>query len=461
MLFIKLLSAIASLFAVYPLMKLARKDEVNIFDLIILFHTIFYCLIPLFSDYSAFQWLKGFSFEDDIIFRISLYYTISIAFLLIADVFWTKHYKYRKSILNITYYIRILPQLEVSWVFLALLFINLIISWVWYLPQASYFDTFSEFTKTQGYALKSPLFLLYGAVFTFCFSISLLLYLKENLSFKNNAVLVFTLLGFALLLLFMPRRIMLFYMIVSLIITYSIKRNYFTKKKIAWFIVILFVILKIYFPFYNVMRRTAVDIDSSNFATSLIHIIEDTNSRFESKKESAAETSEGRALNLYYALYRIIKYDKSPSNGKLFVAAIDHALPKFVNPNKGNGTEIILEKKMFVNTDQADSILILAYGEFGLFVGTVYSFLLFVLIISIHALFEKINSVFSHNFSMIAFLLVVYLISFSWNVEGKLDGCFASFVHLAIMSIILMLLGRFNIIGNKKYLNSNESPLYI
>ena len=243
---------------------------------------------------------------------------------------------------------------------------------------------------------------------------------------------------------------MLFYMIVSLIITYSIRRNYFTKKKIVWLIVILLVIFKIYFPFYNVMRRTAVNIDSSNFSTSLIHIIEDTNRRFESKKESAAETSEGRALNLYYSLYRIIKYDKSPSNGKLFIAAIDHALPKFVNPNKGNGTEIILEKKMLIKTDLADSILLLAYGEFGLVVGTVYSFLLFILIIYIHVFFDKINSVFFQNSSIITFLLVVYLISFSWNVEGKLDGCFASFVHLAIMSIVLMLFGRLNIIGNKK-----------
>lgn len=450
MLFIKLLSAIASLFALYPLIKLAKKDEINIFDLIILFHTIFFCFIPLFSDYSAFEWLKGFSFEDNIIFRVFIFYIISMAFLLRADVFWTRHYKYSRSILNITYYIKKLPRIEVSWIFLVILFINLIISWVWYLPQASYFDTFSEYTKSQGYVVKSSLYLLYGAIFTLCFSFSLLLYLKENLSLKKNIIILFTLLGFALLLLFMPRRIMLFYIIVSLIITYSIKRHFFTKKKIAWIIVVLLVIFKIYFPFYNVMRRTTVKIDSSNFTTSLLYIIEDTNSRFDSKKGSASETSEGRALNLYYALYRIIKYDKTPSNGKLLIAAIDHALPKFVNPNKGSGTEIILQKKMFSKKDQADSILILAYGEFGLLIGAFYSFLLFILIIFIYVLFEKINFIFNKDASIIAFLQVVYLISFSWNVEGKLDAYFASFVHLAILSIILMLLVRFNIIEYKK-----------
>ena len=39
MLFLKFLSIIASLFAIYPILKFIRKDEVNIFDFIILFHT--------------------------------------------------------------------------------------------------------------------------------------------------------------------------------------------------------------------------------------------------------------------------------------------------------------------------------------------------------------------------------------------------------------------------------------
>ena len=45
------------------------------------------------------------------------------------------------------------------------------------------------------------------------------------------------------------------------------------------------------------MRRTNVQIDSNNFISSLLHVIEDTNNRFDSTKEDAAETSEGRALN--------------------------------------------------------------------------------------------------------------------------------------------------------------------
>ena len=449
MLFLKLLSVFASLFALYPISKFIRKDEINIFDLIILFHTIFFCLIPIVSADSAFLWLENFNFEDSVIFRLFIYYILTIFLILRIDVFWTNNYKSKKSIINITYYIRSLPPIEVTWVFLGILVVNLLISWLWYLPQASYMETFNEFSKMQGHTSKSPLYLLYNSIFTLCFSFSLLLCLKEKLSKKKTIILLLTLVGFVLLLFFLPRRIMLFYLVLSLIFTYSVKRRFFTKKNLICICSILFLILTIYFPFYNVMRRTNINIDSNNFTSSLIHIIKDTNSRYDSHKKSAVENSEGRALNLYYALYRIIKYDKSPSNGRLFLAAIDYAIPKYINPNKGSGTPKILEKKMQCKTDQADSILLLAYGDFGLFVGAFYAFLLFVMIIYIHVVLDRINLMFFNKDSIVGILLIVYLISFAWNVEAALDGRFASFIHLIIISIILILLNKFNVIGFK------------
>ena len=100
---------------------------------------------------------------------------------------------------------------------------------------------------------------------------------------------------------------------------------------------------------------------------------------------------------------------------------------------------------MLCKTDQADSILLLAYGDFGLIVGSFYSFLLFIFVVFIHIFFERINLKINHN-STIGVLLVVYLISLSWNVEGKLDGVFASFIHLGIMSILLIASSKLNIV---------------
>lgn len=195
------------------------------------------------------------------------------------------------------------------------------------------------------------------------------------------------------------------------------------------------------------MRRVDVRFDSNNFTTSILQIIDETKTEFNSNKEYATETSEGRALNLYYALYRIIKYDKSPSDGKLFVAAVDHALPKLINPNKGLGTAVILENKMQCkNKDQADSILLLSYGDFGLYVGAFYSLLLFILVIFAHVLIQEFSIACFNIKTTLDILLILNLIKFAWNVEGTLDGVFASFIHLIIMSILLFVLSRLDII---------------
>lgn len=439
---------IASLFCIYPLSKFIRKDEINIFDLIILFHTLFFCFVPIVSDYSDFKWLQGFFFEEGIIFRVFIFYTIFITCFFITDLFWTKHYKYRNSIINITYYIKTRPQIHVSWFFLFFLFVNLIISWVWYLPKESILENLQEYSKSQGF-IRSPLYLFYGSIFILCFSFSLYLYLKEKLPLKKANILLIILVGFVLILLFLPRRALLFYLILSLIITYSIKRDFFSKKKIVMICVIVFMIFKIYFPFYNIMRSSDVKFDSNNFTTSLLQTVENAKNDFDSKKDAAARTSEGRALNLYYALYRIIKYDKFPNNGELFIIAIDHALPKLINPNKGKGTEEMLQEKMLCKTDQADSILLLAYADFGLFIGAFYAFLLFILLIWIHWFIHIISISFFNYGSIISILLIVNLLSISWNVETKLDAYFASIVTLPIMAIFLMLLSRFQIVGYK------------
>lgn len=448
MFLLKFLMFIASLFAIYPLSKFIRKDEINIFDLIILFHTLFFCFVPIVSDYSDFQWLQGFFFEEGIIFRVFIFYTIFITCFLIIDLFWTKHYKYRNSIINITYFIKTRPQIHVSWFFLLFLFVNLIISWVWYLPKASIFENLQEYSKTQGF-INSPLFLFYGSIFILCFSFTLIIFLKEKLSPSKANILLFILIGFALIMIFFSRRKMLFYLILSFMVIYSIKRDFFSKKKIIMIFGLLCIIYKIYFPFYNVMRRSDVKFDRNNFTTSLIQTVKNAKNDFNSKKDAAATSSEGRALNLYYALYRIIKYDKLPNNGELFFIAIDHALPKLINPNKGNGTEVMLQEKMLCKTDQADSVLLLAYADFGLFVGGFYAFLLFALLIWIHWFIHVISISYFNYGSTISILLIINLISISWNVETKLDAYFASLVVLPIMAILLMLLSRFKIVGYK------------
>ena len=240
---------------------------------------------------------------------------------------------------------------------------------------------------------------------------------------------------------------MIAYLIIFFLILYSINRNFFSLKKLLWLCLCVVLILKFYFPFYNVLRFSVGNFDIDRPITSSIELIEDACKNFKKEGTEAEAMSDGRALNLYYALYRIIKYDNTPSNGGLLVSAIDYALPKVINPNKGAGTAEKLEKKMRISYDQADSFLLLAYGDFGVLGGSLYAVFLYLLVLSCYAFIYKccIN-VFPRDGLIIGILIVCNLINLSFNVEGRLDGCFASIIKFPLFVFILVLLGRLKIL---------------
>ena len=188
------------------------------------------------------------------------------------------------------------------------------------------------------------------------------------------------------------------------------------------------------------MRFSVGRFDIENPVSSIIEIIEDTRKEFKNKKDDAQSMSDGRSLNLYYALYRIIKFDDSPSYGGLLISAIDHALPKIINPNKGEGTEKKLEKKMNLSTDQADSLLLFAYGDFGFIFGTFYSLLLYLLLIYTYSKINHLFSIMTKRRSVLGLFIISCLISLSWNVEGRIDAALASFVRLIIISFIFVVI---------------------
>lgn len=439
MLLIKIYSIIAALPAIYSIKKLIRKQEFNIFDFITLFHTLFFCVIPFKSNIEAYKWLDSFLFEQRFITTIFFYYIIFICLMLLVNIYWTNRYNHKISIINITYYVKKFPKIKVSYIMLIFLGINIAIAGIWYLPQASYIAFFQETNITSGNEV-TPLFLLYDSVFSFCVTITTFLIVKGEVTPIKRHILYLIAISFIVILLFMPRRTFLFYLIQLVIILYSTHRTIFTIRNFLLGCLFSTFLITIYFPFYNIMRFSVGRFDIENPVSSIIEIIEDTRKEFKTKKDDAQSMSDGRSLNLYYALYRIIKFDESPSYGRLLISAIDHALPKIINPNKGEGTEKILEKKMNLSTDQADSLLLFAYGDFGFIFGTFYSLLLYLLLIYTYSKINHLFSIMTKRRSVLGLFIISCLISLSWNVEGRIDAALASFVRLIIISFIFVVI---------------------
>jgi hypothetical protein len=184
----------------------------------------------------------------------------------------------------------------------------------------------------------------------------------------------------------------------------------------------------VWFPFFNVFRTG--DINS----TSFVDIFKYGVKHYSRDRNDAMNATEGRSLGLYFAVYNLIENDRYASMGKSTIAAIDHAIPKILNPSKGLGTEEELERRMKTYIDSADSVLLLAYAEFSFF-GGVYAVLLFSLI---YLFYNKVsNGIFKNN--LINLFSIFILFDMSFNVERKLDAIFSEMISFLLFGIIVLI----------------------
>ena len=125
------LSIFALLPAFYPLRLLINKCDVNLFDLVILFHSLNFAISPLFYGYKL-------DLDDGIIFREFLYYISFILLMLFMSFIWHNKSEKKEHIINITRFIGNYKEIKISLIGRILLCIAIAISLVFYLPRATY-----------------------------------------------------------------------------------------------------------------------------------------------------------------------------------------------------------------------------------------------------------------------------------------------------------------------------------
>ena len=152
-------------------------------------------------------------------------------------------------------------------------------------------------------------------------------------------------------------------------------------------------------------------------------------------------------MGLYTALYDLIKNNPDPKVGELAYEAVDVALPKVINPNKGNGPEPTLEKMTRRYVDQEDSLLLHTYGEFH-YCGFIFAALLYSFIFSLYNIYSNFwRKVIHVNF--VPFYISFLMISLVWNVEGGVNSNFSWFFTSFVTLIAMYIIEHFKIIELK------------
>ncbi len=424
----------------YPIIQLFKKKDLNLWDFLLFFSCIFFSLIPaIYSNLGK--------FEPDLVKNVSYIVFIFHFLLLIVDFnFRNKHDK-EFRILNICYYLRHIQHLRLSLHGKFIVAVGLAVIIVFYLPRMSIAVRMGESSSEATYTISSIAMAL-NSILSIIGVILTLATLTDLKSFKKDKILIILVIVYLGIMIFMPRRIMVFSLLQFAIVYYALFRKKISKKIISYVLIIFMGIYFVYFPFYNVIRWNNVSFNPRHPIESLTAIINYGINNFSNQLLEASHSTDERTLGLYQALYNLFKNCTDWGNGSLTIAAIDGAIPRVLNPNKGDGTEQILENMSKSYTDQADSILLEACGDFASW-GALYAVVLFFVLFW---LYEKYSYLYFKMFKsyLVPTFIMFEMLSITWNIEGNLGGRIAFFFSSIFAILLLLLLERFKVVVIKR-----------
>lgn len=426
-----LLSLLSLIPIIYPLRKFWKRDDINFFDLLIIFNSLHFAFTPL-THYS------GGTYMTDLVIIESLIYASYIGILYYFDISWTKRKgQNRNNIINISLFLKKIDTIHFNTAAKALVFLSLFYLVSYYLPRMSIAVRMEELTGAERSYEEGALAMAMGPLISI---LNVLLTIRVVTDWRKGYYTTWTLVAlviFYVFMFFMPRRAFLGELLCSIIVLYSIYRKTINKKFIMIGIGAGLFLWLVYFPFYNVFRWSPVKFDSKQPVESLVGIIEYGIDNYSLEKDDAAESSEKRTMGLYDAIYQLLKASPEPQYGSLTAEAVDVAIPRIFNPGKGNGSEEPLEKLTKQNNDIADSFLLLGVGDFLLF-GGIYAALLYIVIARLYSLYCNIFYK-KLKVMIVPLFFIGYLITWAWNIENKVDGSLSVFFG-SIFALLLMVI---------------------
>ena len=396
MVLIKFLSLLLLLPSLIVTKKLIKKQDLNFFDLLILFNTLYFVLIPLKSSQEVFNTLGIISQSTSLfVFFYLLFFFICL--LIGSNLIKSKN----RSPINITYCLKKFPYLQVGIPFKLFLVALPIFSLIYYIPQMSVisaFEVVSQSGKNISYE-QSSMIKFFSTVFRLGLIITLILFFQDLTKKKIDKFILVSLSLFLVNLLMLSRRQLLVFLLFTALIFYSNNRELINRKVLIYITGFCTFLYFVYFPFYNIIRHSPIIFTANSPITSIKSIYDYGIRSFEDNNKSASQSVDTRALGLYRSLYKLAEIDSDTDItwGAITLSAIDHAIPKVINPGKGSGSELLLQNRLHTNKDSADSILLIALADYSILGSIITALIFFVVYKILYSLYFISESIFGNN----------------------------------------------------------------
>lgn len=444
---LQITSAILLASGIYPLCKFIRKQDVNMFDLLILFYCLNFGIIPITHSHSRI-------FSSDIVLTEFVVLGILIYSLLAFDLWWTKNKGSDTNLVNISLCLRQTKGVIISKTGYLFILIILALEIAICIPYATLLARLDSNINVldQNYSLRIIVTILNVTLSALC----IILFMNYIINVRNRKA---TLLDFFPVLLcllicaFFPRRVFIQHLLEFGLIYYSVCRHLINVRKIFIIALLSIFLFQVYFPFYNVMRNNNIQFRMDSPVASLIKIVDYGIHNYSSGKEDAAKSADKRSMNLYFSLYDLLRQRNYHQWGTITWMEIDVAIPKALNPDKGESSERKLELLTKHRTDQADSFILEACADIGLW-GSLYCLIIHLAIFYLYNGYSKLLYWLSDCW-LISIYIMFAIFDSCWNIEETLGGRISWFFSSATVLLSLYLLNTLRIISFKR------SELYI
>ncbi len=424
----------------YVIQKIRSKKDVNAFDLLIVFHCLYFAALPLIGDE------KDFSYGNDVFslqttITSMLFFNLFTAIIVCVDLWWTRNKSNKKSILNVSQYLRNLyDSFSYNRRIIYLFYCLLAILSVWNYVSGEFMYQMADVAVKY----NDPKMMLFGELVAslripMSALLSLTLLKKERLtalSIFDWAAIVF----FCFYILAISRTWQVEIFLTFLLCLYSVRRNKFNKVlyvKIGVAVLFLYFVI---FPFKSFYRMAKGDARAEGrFSYSLLEFEAISDAMEKDYEIDEIDNKEGRQLYLYCIYAKCVSVAPPMQLGSLTAKSISYCLPSaFFAWKSTTGSQQAIEKLSTVNDDVADSAILHALVEFW-YLCPVVTTLIFLSILFIWDVYHRLVNWKIHDI-LVSLLFFNHIIVYSVRIETGVDLYLSTLIHSVLLLIIYWLI---------------------
>lgn len=429
---------------IYLFGKLRNRKDLNCFDLLILFHGLYFAFLPLISS------AKDFSYGLDVISTentgLTILFVNMFNFLLVLfDIKWSHSSKGKEiNVINTTLFLRTWYssyQVKNKKIFFVLLCFPFFVIGGALAQQQS----LAQATVGASFFSNDPkvllVFQLLGALRVIC-AVYLFAHLlkkkqQSKLLFLDKCILCLFLVWMVTISrTFQVELALVFFLLYYSIKRYSIKKSFYVKL-VAAALFLYFIIFPMFF-YYRALKEMALA-DNEYVSTSLIDIDLIMNARRNNIK--VEQNSDSRKLFLYCILAKCVSVANC-QNGEMTKLSVEYGLPRVVFPNKPDkASEARIEKVSRVNEDVADSVLLFSFLDYGLILGPFGAMAIFLSLLFLwNIFFKKVNRY--NNSAILALFFFNQVFVYSVRLETSPDTYLGDILHSFLLLFVIIVFVR-------------------